>query len=114
VVITNSIPTLAKVDADFDLLAHVHKVLGNPARLKVLSALESTSLSFTELMKPLGLNPKTLSSALNLMAKSGLIRKSYPYQVYVITPLGRRILRDQVHALRESLQPTVGLERGGS
>jgi len=113
-VITNSPSILASQGSDFELLAHLYKALGNPTRLKILSILESGSLSFTELMKRLGLNPKTLSSALNLMGKCGLIRKSYPHQVYVITPFGRRIVREQVLALQESLQPMLGAERGPS
>jgi len=113
-VITNSPSILASQDSDFELLAHLYKALGNPTRLRILSILESSSLSFTELMKRLGLNPKTVSSALNLMGKCGLVRKSYPHQVYVITPLGRRIVREQVLALQESLQPMLGAERGPS
>jgi DNA-binding HxlR family transcriptional regulator len=110
-VITESPSTAARQDSDFEVLAHVYKILGNPTRLRILSALESSSLSFTELMRALDLNPKTLSSGLNLMGKWDLIRKSYPHQVYVITPLGRRIIREQVLALQESLQPMLAFER---
>lgn len=111
-VITSSSPSLTSPHPDFDAIARLHKTLASSTRLKVLSALESSSLSFTDLMRALGLNPKTLSSGLNLMADSGLVRKSYPYRVYVITPLGRRILREQVLALWESLQLMAGFERG--
>jgi len=110
-VITESPSRLTAQDSDFDIVARVYKVLANPTRLKILSALESRSLSFTELMRALELNPKTLSSGLNLMGKCGLVRKSYPHQVYVITPLGRRIIREQVLALHESLQPMAETER---
>jgi len=113
-VITNLPSILGSHESDFELLAHLYKALGNPTRLKILSILESGSQSFTELMKRLELNPKTLSSALGLMGKCGLIRKSYPHQVYVITPLGRRVIREQVLALHESLQPVLGSERGPS
>jgi DNA-binding HxlR family transcriptional regulator len=97
---------------DFRRLAQVHKVLGNPTRLAILCALESSSLSFTEMMKSLELNPKTLSSALGLLGRCGLVRKSYPHQVYVITPLGRRVIREQVLALQEALEPAPFFERG--
>jgi DNA-binding HxlR family transcriptional regulator len=110
-VITSSPSKLASPHPDFDLIARHHKILASSTRLRVLSALESSSLSFTDLMRSLGLNPKTLSSGLSLMADSGLVRKSYPYHVYVITPLGRRILREQVLALWESLQLMGGFER---
>jgi len=113
-VITDPPLILAGQESDFELLAHLYKALGNPTRLKLLSVLESGSLSFTELMKRLELNPKTLSTALSLMGKCGLLRKSYPHQVYVITPLGRRVIREQVLALHESLQPVLGSERGPS
>jgi DNA-binding HxlR family transcriptional regulator len=96
---------------DFELVARLHRILASSTRLRVLSALESRSLSFTDLMRALGLNPKTLSTGLSLMSESGLVRKSYPHHVYVITPLGRRILREQVLTLWESLQLTGGLER---
>lgn len=98
-------------DSDFDTIARVYKVLGNPTRLRILSAVDSRSLSFTELMRILNLNPKTLSSGLSLMGKCGMIRKSYPHQVYVITPLGRRIIREQLLALHESLQLMPRFER---
>jgi len=113
-VITDSPSLVASQNVGLDQLAHVYKILGNPTRLRILVTLESRSLSFTELMKTLELNPKTLSSCLSLMGKYGLIRKSYPHQVYVITPLGRRILREQVFALQESLRSALGLERGPS
>lgn len=109
-VITESPSTAGKQDSDFEALAHVYKILGNPTRLRILSALESGSLSFTELMRALDLNPKTLSSGLSMMGKSNLVRKSYPHQVYVITPLGRRIIREQVLALQESLQTMLEFE----
>lgn len=110
-VITESSSTLGMHGPDFETIAHVYKILGNATRLRILCALESRSQSFTELMRTLELNPKTLSSGLNLMGKCGLIRKSYPHQVYVITPLGRRIIREQVLGLRESLQPMLGFDR---
>ena len=105
---------LTKQDPTFESLARMYKTLGNATRLRILSSLESSSLSFTELMRTLELNPKTLSSGLSLMGESGLIRKSYPHQVYVITPLGRRIIREQVLALQESLQSAFGFDRGPS
>lgn len=110
-VITESSSTLTMQDSDFEVIAHVYKVLGNPTRVRILYALESRSLSFTDLMRALDLNPKTLSTGLSLMGKCDLVRKSYPHQVYVITPLGRRIIREQVLALRESLQPMTKSER---
>ena len=110
-VITSSAPSLPSTHLDFDLVARLHKTLASSNRLRVLSALESRSLSFTDLMRALGLNPKTLSSGLSLMVDHGLVRKSYPYHVYVITPLGRKILREQVLALWESLQLTAGFDR---
>jgi len=113
-VITESPSSRAGQDSNFEMMARLYKVLGNPTRLKILSALDSSSLSFTELMRTLELNPKTLSSGLNLMGKCGLVRKSYPHQVYVITPLGRRIIREQVLALQESLQPMPEAQRGPS
>lgn len=113
-VITASPSGLTQQKRDLELLARMYKVLGNPTRLAILSTLDSTSMSFTELMRSLELNPKTLSTDLNMMGKCGLVRKSYPHQVYVITPLGRRIIREQVLALRESLQPALEFERGSS
>ncbi len=110
-VITESPSTLATDGPDLQTVAHVYKVLGNPTRLRILHALESCSLSFTELMRTLELNPKTLSSGLNLMAECGLVRKSYPHQVYVITPLGRRIIREQVLILQDSLRRPPAFER---
>ena len=110
-VITESPSTLAMPDSDFELMARVYKALANATRLKMLSTVESRSLSFTELMKTLDLNPKTLSSSLDSMGKCGLIRKSYPHQVYAITPLGRRIIREQLLTLHESLQLMPRFER---
>jgi len=78
-VITSGATALPSPHPDFDLIARLHKTLGSSTRLRVLSALESSSLSFTDLMRALGLNPKTLSTGLSLMAKSGLVRKSYRY-----------------------------------
>lgn len=99
---------------DFQPLARLYKILANPSRLKILSALESASMSFTELMRTVAVNPKTLSTGLSLMMRSGLVRKSYPHQVYVIAPLGRRIIREQILPLQESLQTTLRLERGSN
>ena len=110
-VITKSPLAHALPDLDFDTIGRLYKVLANPTRLRMLSAIDSGSLSFTELMRTLDLNPKTLSSSLSLMGKCGMIRKSYPHQVYAITPLGRRIIREQVLALQDSLQPMLGVER---
>lgn len=110
-VITESPSTFAMRDSDFEIIAHVYKVLGNPTRVRMLHALESRPLSFTDLMRALDLNPKTLSTGLSLMGKCDLVRKSYPHQVYVITPLGRKIIREQVLALRDSLQPITKSER---
>ncbi len=110
-VITESPSILATDGPDLQTTAHLYKALGNPTRLRILHALESRSLSFTELMRTLELNPKTLSSGLNLMVECGLVRKSYPHQVYVITPLGRRIIREQVLPLQDSLQRPPAFER---
>jgi len=113
-VITESPPVLRKQNRDLETIAHVYKILANPTRLKILLTLESGSMTFTELMKTLDINPKTVSSTLTMMGKAGFVRKSYPHQVYVITPLGRRILREQVFALHESLHTALGIERGSS
>jgi len=110
-VITDSQSVAATPDSNFEPLANVYKILANSTRLRILSALDSGPRSFTELMRTLDVNPKTLSTGLNLMTKHALVRKSYPHQVYVIAPLGRRIIREQVLALQDSLQPVLGIER---
>ncbi len=104
-VITSLTSNLGLTDSSFNSLSEIYKALGNPARLRILAALDSRSMSFTELMKALWLNPKIVSSSLSSLGKVGLVRKSYPHRVYVVTPLGRRVMREQILPLGEGLLP---------
>lgn len=45
-------------------------------------------------MKELGVNPKVLSDVLTTLSNNKLIIKSYPYQVYTLTPIGKIIVKE--------------------
>lgn len=83
----------------YDLTASLYRLLGNPVRLKILGLLQDQSMSFSELMHALAVNPKVLSNCLTKLAEFRLVTRSYPHRVYVLTPPGRRIFREQVEAV---------------
>ena len=72
-----------------EALAMMHKLLSNSTRLRILSMLQEKSLSFSELLRELKVNPKVLNDGLNALSSYELIVKSYQHNVYVLTPLGR-------------------------
>lgn len=87
----------------YDIIASLYKLLGNPVRLKILGLLENKSMGFSELMRELTVNPKVLSNYLNKLVEFRLVTKSYPHRVYVLTPPGRRILREQIEGIYDYL-----------
>jgi len=91
----------------YNMVASVYKVLSNPVRLKILVLLDSKSMGFSELMRALAINPKVLSSCLSSLMGLRLVVKSYPHRVYVLTPSGRRILREQIEGIYDYLNMFV-------
>lgn len=85
----------------YDIIASLYRLLGNPVRLRILGLLQNQSMSFSELMHALAVNPKVLSNCLSKLAEFRLVTKSYPHRVYVLTPPGRRILREQIEGAYE-------------
>jgi len=86
-----------------EAVASLYRLLANPVRLRILELLENRSMRFSELMRELAVNPKVLSNYLKLLMEFRLVAKSYPHNVYVLTPLGRRILREQIEAIYDYL-----------
>lgn len=54
------------------------KALANEARLSILHKLHERSLTWTELIFQLRINPKSLRDHLNFLRKSGLVKKKEP------------------------------------
>ena len=86
-----------------DALAMIHKLLSNPTRLRILSMLQEKSLSFSELLRELKVNPKVLNDNLNTLSSYELIVKSYQHDVYVLTPLGRLAAEEGLLEMRAFL-----------
>ncbi|MEM3506195.1 MAG: ArsR family transcriptional regulator [Candidatus Bathyarchaeia archaeon] len=85
-------------------LGSFFKLLSNIHRIRVLTLLENKSMSFGELMKELKINPKVLSDTLTSLSNSKLIIKSYPYQVYTLTPIGKIIVKEYFTKTQELLK----------
>jgi len=87
----------------YDIIASMYKLLANPVRLRILGLLGNQSMGFSELMHALAVNPKVLSTNLSRLIEFRLVTKSYPHRVYVLTPQGRRILREQIEGVYDYL-----------
>ncbi len=102
----------AEVLADIqeNIIPQICRVFSNPTRYRILLLLDKEPRTFTTLMKTLAVNPKVLNDHLNTLIMSKIVAKSYPYNVYTLTPLGHLIkdaLAEVDNKLRESLK-TVG------
>ncbi|MEM2896917.1 MAG: winged helix-turn-helix domain-containing protein [Candidatus Bathyarchaeia archaeon] len=89
---------------EFEDLALFFKLFSNIHRIRVLTLLENRSMSFGELMKELKVNPKVLSDALAILSGSELIIKSYPYQVYTLTPIGKIVVKEYFAKTQELIK----------
>ncbi len=57
--------------------------------------LQKEPRTFGDLLKILAVNPKVLNDNLNTLSKHKLVAKSYPYNLYTLTPAG--------HVVRQGL-----------
>ncbi|MGQ9468791.1 MAG: ArsR/SmtB family transcription factor [Nitrososphaerales archaeon] len=76
---------------NYSIVTTICKVLSNRNRLRIIMCLEKKSYSFGELLKELAINPKVLNDHLNVLIANKLVAKSYPYNVYALTPAGHLV-----------------------
>ncbi|MEM3614623.1 MAG: helix-turn-helix domain-containing protein [Nitrososphaerales archaeon] len=96
---------LAEMPESF--IPKVCRVFSNPTRYKILLLLDKEPRTFTALMKMLTVNPKVLNDHLNTLIANKLAAKSYAYNVYTLTPLGRLVkeaLAEMNNKLKEPLK----------
>jgi predicted transcriptional regulator len=85
-----------------DTLPLVCKIFGNEVRFRILMLLEKEPRTFGDLLKRLVVNPKVLNDSLTILSKHRIIAKSYPYNVYTLTPTGH-VVKQGLLALAEEL-----------
>jgi DNA-binding HxlR family transcriptional regulator len=98
------------VDTRDTLVPRICRIFSNPTRYKILLLLDKEPRTFTSLMKTLSLNPKVLNDHLNLLIANKIAVKSYPYNLYTLTPLGH-LIKDALAELHNKLEEplrTVG------
>ena len=86
-------------DGDADLLAGAFKVLGDPARLRLLSLIAAHpggEACVCDLIEPLGLSQPTVSHHLKVLHRSGLVEreKRGTWAFYRVVPERLNSLRD--------------------
>ncbi|MCS7137579.1 MAG: ArsR family transcriptional regulator [Candidatus Caldarchaeum sp.] len=88
------------------------KSLSSPIRLRILQLLDKQPLSYTELMKDVGMGRKTASGRfahhLRILIASGLIRTNEKTKLYELTPKGSQVVKS-LQTLRHSLSRGRGL-----
>lgn len=87
-------------------LATAFKVLGDPARLRILSLIAAGSageMCVCEMVEPLGLSQPTVSHHLKVLHEAGLLRreKRGTWAFYAVVP-------ESLEALREALSVPLG------
>ena len=90
-----------------EFLPLICKIFGNSVRFRVLMLLEREPRTFGDLLRSLGVNPKVLNDSLNILLKYKLIVKSYPYNVYTLTPAGH-VVRQGLIALGSYVSRIAG------
>jgi ArsR family transcriptional regulator len=90
-------------EGDADRLAVAFKVLGDPARLRLLSMISAYpggEACVCELIEPLGLSQPTVSHHLKVLHQSGLVdrEKRGTWAYYRIVPARLNALRDALAA----------------
>ncbi|HEX2293818.1 MAG TPA: metalloregulator ArsR/SmtB family transcription factor [Actinomycetota bacterium] len=88
-------------------LATAFKVLGDPARLRILSLIAAGSageMCVCEMVGPLGLSQPTVSHHLKVLHEAGLLRreKRGTWAFYAVVP-------ERVEALRDALSVTAAV-----
>jgi len=97
-----------------EVIPRVCRIFSNSTRYKILLLLDKEARTFTNLMKTLSLNPKVLNDHLNILIANKVIAKSYPYNLYTLTPFGH-VIKDALDELHTRLQePLKRLRRGRS
>ncbi len=80
-------------DIDRVRSSKVFAAAGNEHRLKILEELEGGGMYAGELEEKVGVSASTLSAHLKILVESGLLQQEGPRGRYLLTLLGRRILR---------------------
>lgn len=98
-----------------DLIAQQFRVLGEPARIKLLDALRTGPAGVSELAARLGLSQQNASKHLNVLAAAGLVERTragnnvlYAISdpnVFTLCELVCDALRERVAALQAVLPP---------
>ena len=93
--------------AEADQLASALRVLGDPARLRLLSLIASApdqSACVCELVEPLGLSQPTVSHHLKVLHGAGLLErdKKGPWVYYRLAPAPLRWLQDVIAPLAQT------------
>jgi|GEM_PF-1551603 len=97
-------------DTQESVVPKICRIFSNPTRYKILILLDKEPRTFTSLMKTLSLNPKVLNDHLNVLITNKIAVKSYPYNLYTLTPLGH-LIKDALAELRSKVEEplrTVG------
>jgi DNA-binding transcriptional ArsR family regulator len=99
-----------------ELIAHRFRVLGEPARIKLLDALRSGPAPVGELAGRLGLSQQNTSKHLGVLAAAGIVERaragnSVVYAisdptVFALCELVCDALRDRITALQEAITST--------
>jgi predicted transcriptional regulator len=100
----------ALADIKESVIPKICRIFSNPTRYKILILLDKEPRTFTSLMKTLSLNPKVLNDHLNVLIINKIAVKSYPYNLYTLTPLGHLIKNAlaELHSKLEEPLRTVG------
>lgn len=82
------------------------KAFSDPARVRIVFALQNEELCVCELCGALGMTQSTLSTHLQVIRKAGLVtgRKEGKWMYYALSPRGREITRALFGCFREGLK----------
>lgn len=82
---------MSTATTDFDRLSRIFSALANPTRLRILDRLKSGQATVSELAEPFSMSLPGITNHLNVLEKTGLIKKTQDAQWrhthLVVTPL---------------------------
>ena len=92
-------------------LPQICKIFGNATRYQLAILLANEAHTFGSLLKNLSVNPKVLNDHLTTLISNNIIKKSYPYNVYILTQEGRLVINLIIN-LQNELEKIEELIRG--
>lgn len=88
---------IMKSDKQTDWIAHFHKALSNPERLKIVEFLANGEQCQCDIFPQIGMSQSTVSSYLTQMVRAGILtfRKDVTRKIYSISnPRIRKLIED--------------------